>query len=167
MATGIEARLKELGITLPEAPAPLANYVPSGVSDRLVFIAGQLPLADGHLSCVGALGAEVGVEEGRAAARQCGLNILAQLRAAVGSLDRVTRCVRLGGYVNATAEFSQHPEVINGASDLMVEVFGDAGRHARAALGASGLPRGAAVEVEAVFEIEGRGDGAAEAMRDG
>ena len=154
MAGQIDARLQELGIVLPDAPAPVANYVPFVVHDRLVFVSGQIPFVDGELSYVGTVGDELSIEEAQGAARICALNVLAQVRAACdGDLDRVTHCIRLGGYVNGTSDFKQHPQVMNGASDLMVEIFGDKGRHARFAVGAGNLPAGVAVEVEGVFEI--------------
>ncbi len=151
----IEARLKELGITLPAAATPAANYVPTVRTGNLVFVAGQVTLKDGKLEYVGKLGREFSVEEGQKAARLCALNVLAHLKNACdGDLDRVRRCVRVGGFVNAVPEFGDHPKVINGASDLFVEVFGEAGKHARAAVGVGSLPFGVAVEVEAVFEVE-------------
>ena len=154
MVGKIEARLAELGIRLPEAAAPAANYVPWTVAGNLVFVAGQITLADGALKHQGKLGADVTLEEGYAAARLCGLNVIAQLKAACGGdLDRVVRIVRLGGFVNASEDFGDHPKVINGASDLMVEVFGDKGHHARAAVGCASLPLNVATEVEAVAEI--------------
>ena len=154
MAGAIDARLQELGIELPEAAAPAANYVPYVVSGNQVFVAGQITIHDGEIQYVGKLGRDYGVEEGQAAARLCALNIIAQVKAACGGdLDRVVRCVRLGGFVNSTADFTDQPEVINGASNLMVEVFGDKGKHSRAAVSAASLPRGVAVEVDAVFEI--------------
>ena len=154
MAGRIDSRLKELAIELPEAPAPVANYVPYVVTGNLVFISGQIPLQDGKIISVGTLGRDLEVADGQAAARLCALNVLAQLKVACGGeLDRVERCVRLGGFVNGTPDFGQQPQVMNGASDLMVEVFGEAGRHARFAVGAGTLPGGASVEVEAVFEI--------------
>ena len=150
----IDARLKQLGITLPEGGAPAANYVPFVQSGNLVFLAGQITVSNGKREFVGKLGREYGVEDGQKAARLCGLNILAHVRNACGGdLDRVKRCIRLAGFVNAEPDFVDHPQVINGASNLMVEVFGDAGKHARAAVGVSSLPFGVAVEVEAVFEI--------------
>lgn len=153
MTTSIDARLTELGINLPDAPAPAANYVPYVVSGSMVYISGQISQnADGLIT--GKLGADVSPEDGQAAARACGLALIAQLKAACGGdLGRVKRVVKLTGFVNATPEFSQHPMVINGASDLMVEVFGDKGAHARAAVGAGSLPLGVAVEVEGIFEI--------------
>lgn len=149
------SRLAALGLTLPKAAAPVANYVGYTVGGKTVYISGQLPFQDGKLTCVGRLGAGVSVDEGYAAARQCGLNILAHLQAACGGdLDRVARVLRLGGFVNSTPEFTDAPKCINGASDLMVAVFGDAGRHARAAVGVASLPAGAAVEIDAVFELK-------------
>ncbi len=151
---GPEARLAQLGIELPKAVAPAANYVPARKSGSLIYIAGQVPTADGKDQYVGKVGKDVSVEEAQKAARLCAINILAQLRTALGgSLEDVAGCVRLGGFVNATPEFGDHPKVINGASDLMVEVFGDAGRHARAAVGCNSLPRNVAVEVDAIFEL--------------
>ena len=154
MAGAIDARLQELGIELPEAAAPAANYVPYVVSGNQVFVAGQITIHNGEIQYVGKLGRDYGVEDGEAAAKLCALNIIAQVKAACGGdLDRVVRCVRLGGFVNSTADFTDQPEVINGASNLMVEVFGDKGKHSRAAVSAASLPRGVAVEVDAVFEI--------------
>lgn len=154
MTGKIEARLAELGIELPEAPTPAANYVPFVQTGKLVFIAGQVPFAGGELKYVGKIGRDFDVEEGAACARLCAINILAQLKAACGGdLDRVARCVKLGGFVNCPPDFTQQPQVVNGASDLIVEVFGDAGRHARFAVGAPSLPLGVAVEVDAIFEL--------------
>ncbi len=153
MAGKIDARLAALGITLPDAPTPAANYVPYVVSGNLVFVAGQIPLRDGAM-IIGKLGADADIDTGREAARVCALNILAQLRAACGGdLDRIRRIVKLGGFVNATPDFTDAPEVINGASDLIVEIFGDAGKHARFAVAVASLPRGVAVEIDAVVEI--------------
>ena len=154
MAGAIDARLAELGIELPEAAAPAANYVPYVVSGAHVFVAGQITLLNGVLRYQGKLGVDFSVAEGYQAARLCGLNIVAQVKAACGGdLDRVRRIVRLGGFVNAPAYFHDHPKVIDGASDLMVEVFGEKGRHARAAVGCSALPLNVATEVDAVVEI--------------
>jgi len=154
MNPGHDARLAELGLTLPNAVAPAANYVPARRSGNMIYIAGQVPTADGKDQFVGKLGRDVSIEDGQKAARLCAINILAQLRQALGgSLDSVVGCVRLGGFVNATPEFGDQPKVINGASDLMVAVFGDAGRHARAAVGCASLPRNVAVEVDAIFEV--------------
>ena len=153
MAGSIDARLSELGIELPEAKAPLANYVPCVRTGNLLFVSGQVPLGANGLEFVGRCGSEYGIEEGRAAARLCALNILAQAKAALGSLDHVKRIVKVNGYVNSTPDFNDHPKVINGASDLFADVFGEAGRHARAAIGVANLPSGVAVEVEAVLEV--------------
>jgi len=153
MTGTIEARLAKLGITLPEAPNPVANYVPYAISGNLLFISGQISKgADGKI-VTGALGNDVDVETGQKAARLCALNILAQAKAALGDLDRIVQVVRLTGFVNATAAFTDHPKVVNGASDLMVEVLGDKGRHTRAAVGVSSLPLGSAVEVDATIAI--------------
>ena len=153
MSGKIEGRLAKMNIKLPEPPAPVASYVPYVVSGNLVFISGQVTMADGGLQYVGTVGKELSLEDGKAAARLCAINVLAQLRAAAGNLDRVKRCVKLGVFVNAIPGYTQHPEVANGASDLVVEVFGDAGRHSRAAVGAGSLPRNVAVEVDAIFEL--------------
>lgn len=153
MAGQVEARLAALGVTLPVAAAPVANYVPWVIAGDLLFIAGQVTLVEGKPQFIGLLGRDFGVEDGAKAARVCAVNILAQVKAAVGDLDRVVRCVKLTGFVAATADFKDHPKVVNGASDLMVEAFGDKGRHARAAVGVASLPLGVAVEVDAVFQI--------------
>ena len=150
----IEDRLAELGLTLPEAAAPAANYVPYVQSGNLVFVSGQITLLNGALKYVGRVGADFTAEEAYEAAKLCGLNLIAQVKAACGGdLDRVKRVVRLGGFVNCTDDFTDQPKVINGASDLMADVFGDAGKHARAAVGVNTLPLGVAVEVEGLFEI--------------
>jgi len=155
MAGTIDARLKDLGITLPDAPAPAANYVPWARSGNLVFIAGQLPMESGKAQFVGKLGREFQTSDGQQAARLCALNIVAQLRNALGGdLDRVKRIVRVGGFVATVPDFIEHPQVVNGASDTLVQIFGEAGKHARAAVGVASLPRGVAVEVEAVAEVE-------------
>lgn len=148
----IEQTLADKGITLPEAPMPAANYVPFVQTGNLVFISGQIS-ADENGLITGKLGEGTSVEDGAQAARRCGLALIAQLKSAVGDLDRVTRVVKLTGFVNSTPDFTDQPKVINGCSDLMVEVFGDAGRHARAAVSAPSLPFGVAVEIEAVFEV--------------
>ncbi len=154
MSASIENRLVELGIELPAPAAPVASYVPYVVSGNLVIVSGQVTLDNGQLRYVGKLGADMSLEDGYQAARLCGVNLLAQIKVACGGdLDRVVRVVRLGGFVNCTPDFTDHPKVINGASDLMAEVFGDAGQHARAAVGSSSLPLGVAVEVEGMFEI--------------
>ncbi len=154
MAGTIDMRLSDLGIDLPPANAPAGNYVPFVRSGDLLFISGQIPIVDGKPAFIGILGAQFGVEDGAAAARACTLSILAQAKEALdGDLDRVVRCVKVSGFVASTPDFSDQPKVINGASDLLVEVFGEAGRHARAAVGMAALPLGVAVEVEAIFEV--------------
>lgn len=154
MGGDVEQRLKALGVTLPAPAAPIASYLPYIVTGRFVYISGQLPRALNGPEIRGKLGDELTVEDGRKAARLCALNVLAQLKAAcAGDLDRVVRCVKLGGFVNAAPEFQDHPQVINGASDLIVAIFGERGRHTRFAVGASSLPLDAAVEIDAVFEI--------------
>ena len=151
----VESRLAELGITLPDTIAPAANYVPFKKSGSLVYISGQVPSVAGKDQFVGQVGQALTVAEGQQAARICAINVLAQLRQAVdGDLDRVTSCIRLGGFVNCAPEFGEQPQVINGASDLIVEVFGEIGRHARAAVGCASLPRNVAVEVDAIFEVK-------------
>ncbi len=154
MTGRIDAHLKDLGIELPAPPAPVASYVPAVKSGSLVFLSGQIPATAAGLQYLGIVGQELSVDEGKAAARLCGINLLAQIKAACdGDLDRVKRCVKLSVFVNAGPGFTQHPEVANGASDLMVEVFGEHGKHSRAAVGAGSLPRNVACEVEAIFEI--------------
>jgi enamine deaminase RidA (YjgF/YER057c/UK114 family) len=154
MAGRIDARLAERKIELPQAAAPVANYVPTVRAGDLLFVSGQVCQWNGERRFIGKLGREITLDQGQQAARLCGLNILAQVKKALdGDLDRVVRCVRLGGFVNSLDDFTQQPQVMNGCSDLMVEIFGDAGRHARAAIGVNVLPANVAVEVEAVFEI--------------
>ena len=148
----ITAKLAELGLTLPEAAAPVAAYVPVVIAGGLAHVSGQLPFVEGKL-VRGRLGEDVSLEEGYAAARACGLMLIAQLKAALGSLDRIERVVKLGGYVNSAADFNDQPKVVNGASELMVAVFGDAGKHARSAVGVPALPLGAAVEVDAIVAV--------------
>ena len=148
----IQARLDELGIKLPEAAAPVASYVPVAVHGDLAYVSGQLPFIDGEL-VTGRLGEGVSLEDGMAAARACGLMILAQLQGARIPLDRVQRIVKLGAFVNCTADFTDQPKVANGASELMFDVFGEAGRHSRAAVGVPSLPLGAAVEVDAIIAL--------------
>jgi enamine deaminase RidA (YjgF/YER057c/UK114 family) len=153
-ANGMNARLAELGLELPEPAAPGANYVPFVRTGDLVFVTGQLSQWNGERRFVGKLGREFDVEEGQQAARLCALNVIAQLRVAVNDdLDRVVRCVRIAGFVNSTPEFHGQSQVVNGASDVFVEVFGERGRHARMAVGVAALPYDVAVEVEGVFEI--------------
>jgi enamine deaminase RidA (YjgF/YER057c/UK114 family) len=151
----IDTRLKELGLQLPAATTPVANYVPWVKTGSLVFVSGQITMsASKNLEFVGAVGEQLTIDDGRAAARLAALNVLAVLKTALdGDLDRVKRVVKITGFVNSAPGFTQHPEIVNGASDLFVEVFGAAGRHARAAVGASSLPRGVAVEVEGIFEV--------------
>lgn len=150
----IDTRLKELGIELPAPPQPVASYVPYVISGKQVVISGQVPMGPDGPAFLGKVGAGISLEDGQAAARLCALNLLAQLKAACGGdLDKVRRCVKLNVFVNAAPDFTRQPEVANGASDLMVAVFGEAGRHARAAVGAGSLPRGVAVEVDGQFEI--------------
>ena len=152
----VEDRLRELGLTLPEPATPIAVYVPYRVSGRQVFVAGQIPPLDAGIPVTGKLGRDLTIEQGHAAARLAGLRVLAQLKAACGGdLDRVVQCVQLRGFVNSADDFDQQPAVVNGASELLRDVFGDAGLAARAALGTNALPRNAAVEIESVFEIRG------------
>jgi len=154
MAGKIEARLAELKIELPKAAAPVANYVPVVVSGKTAYTSGQVTLFNGELKYVGKLGQEFGIEDGQKAARLCGLNVIAQVKAALGDLDRVKRVCKLTCFINSVSDFTDQPKVANGVSDLMVEVFGDAGKHARSAIGVNVLPLNVAVEVEAIFEIE-------------
>jgi enamine deaminase RidA (YjgF/YER057c/UK114 family) len=153
MTHPIDARLAELGLSLPDAPAPAANYVPHVASGGLLYVSGQIS-QDANGLIKGKLGESMSTEQGAAAARTCALSLLAQARAACGGdFGRLKRVVKLTGFVNCTPDFTDMPQVVNGASDLMVEIFGDGGRHARAAVGVSSLPGGLAVEIEAVFEI--------------
>lgn len=150
----VDDRLRELAIELPQASKPGANYVPWVRTGSLVFLTGQLSQWNGERRFIGKLGREFGVEDGRQAARLCALNLIAHLRDAVGGdLDRAARCVRVAGFVNSTPDFVSQSQVMNGASDLFVDVFGDAGRHSRMAVGVAALPYDVAVEVEAVFEV--------------
>ena len=153
--SAIENRLSDLGITLPEAAAPAANYVPFVRTGNQLFISGQLPMEAGKIAVSGKLGDDVSVDDGKAAAKTCAINLLAQAKAATGDLDKVVRLVKIVGFVNSTADFTDQPQVINGASDFLVEAMGDAGRHARSAVSAASLPFGAAVEIEAIFEVVG------------
>lgn len=152
MTDTVEARLTELGLALPQAAAPVAAYVPTVEVGGLLHVSGQLPFIDGKL-VTGRLGKDVSLEEGNAAALACGLMILAQVKAALGSLDRVERVVKLGAFISSAKDFTDQPKVANGASELMVAAFGDAGKHARSAVGVPVLPLGAAVEVDAIFAI--------------
>lgn len=150
----IDARLEELGIVLPEAAAPVASYVPVVLHGGMAFVSGQISFVDGELM-KGRLGDDVSLDDGMKAARGCGLMILAQLKAVLGSLDRVERVIKLGGFVSSTPDFTDQPKVVNGASDLMLEVFGEAGKHSRAAVGVPSLPLGVAVEVDAIVAVSG------------
>jgi len=155
MAGRIETKLAELGITLPLPMAPIANYVPYVVSSNLVVISGQLPAIDGKVAITGKVSWGVSVDQGREAARLCFINVLVHLKAAcAGDLDRVRRVVRLGGFIAAPSDFRDHALIMNGASDLAVSVFGEAGRHARTTIGVPSLPADAAVEVEGLFQID-------------
>lgn len=150
----IDQRLAELGITLPEAAAPVAAYVPVVQSGNLLFVSGQVSFAEDGSRITGRLGEDMELEAGQEAARRCGLMVLAQVKAALGgSLDRVSRIVKLGVFVNSSADFADQPKVANGASELMQDVFGEAGRHSRAAVGVPALPLGVAVEVDAIVEV--------------
>jgi enamine deaminase RidA (YjgF/YER057c/UK114 family) len=154
MAGTIDAKLNDLGIVLPTPMAPIANYMPFVVAGDLVFVSGQVPAVDGKIAITGKVGETLSIEQGQAAARQCFINVLVHLRAACGGdLDRVQQVVRLGGFIASPPGFTQHAQAMNGASDLAVAVFGEAGRHARTTIGVPSLPADAAVEVEGVFRI--------------
>jgi enamine deaminase RidA (YjgF/YER057c/UK114 family) len=154
MAGSIEKKLSGLGVTLPTPASPIANYVPFVHSGNTLIVSGQICFgSDGKLVAKGQLGGGVSVEDGQKAARACAINLLAQLKAALGDLDKVVRVMRLGGFINSAPGFTDGPKVMNGASDLMVEVFADKGRHARTTVGVSALPADAAVEVEGLFEV--------------
>lgn len=154
MSGSVEKKLASLGISLPTPATPIANYVPFVRSGNMLVVSGQLCFgADGNLVARGQLGGGVSMDDGQKAARSCAVNLLAQLKAALGDLDKVTRVVRLGGFINSTPGFTDGPKVMNGASDLMVEVFGEKGRHARSTVGVAALPANAAVEVEGQFEV--------------
>jgi enamine deaminase RidA (YjgF/YER057c/UK114 family) len=147
----IEKRIEALGLTLPTPPKPVASYVPFVIVDKTIYVSGQVTMGPEGLEYIGKLGRDLDVEQGQAAAQLCGLNIIAQLKvAAGGDLDQIKQIVRLGGFVNSTDDFKAQPQVINGASDLMQNVFGESGRHARAAVGVNALPAGVAVEIDAV-----------------
>jgi enamine deaminase RidA (YjgF/YER057c/UK114 family) len=151
----INQKLEKLGIILPKPITPIANYVPFVKTKNQVFISGQVPIENGEVKFIGKLGKNISIEDGQKAARICAINILSNLNTACdGDLDKVVRCVKLGIFVNAIPEFTDHPIVANGASDLMVEVFAEKGKHSRFAMGAGSLPRGVAVEIDAVFEIQ-------------
>jgi enamine deaminase RidA (YjgF/YER057c/UK114 family) len=150
----VEAKLAELGVVLPTPAAPVANYIPFVRTGSLLVVSGQICLgADGKLVAKGKLGDGVSIEDGQKAARACAINVLAQVKAALGDLDKIVRVVRLGGFINSAPTFVDGPKVMNGASDLMVEVLGDKGRHARSTVGVAALPADAAVEVEGMFEV--------------
>ncbi|MFN7709744.1 MAG: RidA family protein [Holosporales bacterium] len=154
MTPTVENILEKMGYVLPDLTPAIANYIPWRLSGSLVYVSGQLPMQAGKPHYVGKVGQEFSLEEGQKAAELCAINILAQLKQAVdGDWSRVVACVRLGGFVNATADFTAHPQVINGASNLIVDALGERGKHARAAVGVGSLPLGVAVEVEALFEI--------------
>jgi Putative translation initiation inhibitor, yjgF family len=152
--SAIESKLQELGLELPEAAMPAANYVPTMQSGNQLVVSGQLPMRGGKPHFIGKVGKEVSLEDAQACAKLCGLNILAQSKLALGDLGKIAKLVRLGVFVNATDDYTDHPKVANGVSDLMVELMGDAGKHARFAVGVSGLPFGVAVEVDATFELK-------------
>jgi enamine deaminase RidA (YjgF/YER057c/UK114 family) len=164
---GAEARLKELGLELPATPTPIANYVTAARSGNLLFLSGHGPLQSGRALYQGIVGLDLSIEEGRAAARLTGLNLLASTRGALGSLDRVRRVVKILGMVRCPDDFVDHPKVINACSDLMVEVFGDSGRHTRSAIGVSSLPLGIPVEIEMILEVTGTASDRAGASRRG
>ncbi|HWK97300.1 MAG TPA: RidA family protein [Pseudolabrys sp.] len=152
--SAIDKKLSDLGITLPTPAAPIANYVACVRTGNVLTVSGQLCFGDeGKLVATGQLGGSVSMEDGQKAARACAVNLIAQVKAAIGDLDKVVRVVRLGGFINSAPGYTDGPKVMNGASDLMVEVFGDKGRHARSTVGVSALPANAAVEVEATFEV--------------
>jgi enamine deaminase RidA (YjgF/YER057c/UK114 family) len=156
MASRIEARLRELDLELPQAAPPVANFVSCVQAGMLLFVSGQITTWNGRLRHVGQVGGQISLDEGRAGARLCALNVLAQAKAFLGDLDRVERVVQVQAFVNAAPGFTQHPAVVNGASDLFVDVFGEAGRHARFAVGVASLPAGVAVEVTAVLAVRRR-----------
>jgi len=154
MSGSVDKKLASLGISLPTPATPIANYVPFVRSGNMLVVSGQLCFGgDGNLVATGQLGGGVSMDDGQKAARACAVNLLAQLKAALGDLDKVTRVIRLGGFINSTPGFTDGPKVMNGASDLMVEVFGEKGRHARSTVGVAALPANAAVEVEGQFEV--------------
>jgi enamine deaminase RidA (YjgF/YER057c/UK114 family) len=154
MAGEIEARLKALDLALPEAKTAIGSYVPFLHLGGQLFVSGQLPLEDGKVAVVGKLGADLDLGQGQAAARLCAINILAQAKAALRDLDRIVQLLRLNGFVNAAAGFADHPKVLNAASELMVEILGNKGRHTRIAIGCASLPLNAAVEIDAIFAVD-------------
>lgn len=153
MSNAILQNLEKLGVSLPEAAAPAANYMPYVKTGNQLFVSGQLPMQDGKIAIAGKVGADLSVEDGIEAARLCAINLLAQAQAATGDLSKVTRLVKIVGFVNSKGDFEDQPKVINGASDFLVAAMGEAGRHARSAVSAGALPFNAAVEIEAIFEI--------------
>ncbi|MFM7084146.1 MAG: RidA family protein [Hyphomicrobium sp.] len=153
MNDDIEQRLKTLGIELPSAPTPVANYVPTIISLNVLYVSGQIARAADGTLLTGCVGEDLTVEEGQAAARLCALNILAQAKSALGSLNRISQVLRINGYVHSHAGFADQPKVINGASDLLVQILNEKGRHTRAAIGVSGLPGNSAVEIDAIIAI--------------
>ena len=154
MAQTVEQRLTNMGISLPKPAAPAANYVPFVTAGKLIFVAGQITILDGKLQYLGKVGDTLSTEDGYKAARICAINLIAQVKkACLGDLERVTQVVKLGGFVNCTPNFTEQPKVINGASDLIAEVFGESGKHARIAVGVPSLPLDVAVEVDGIFEI--------------
>jgi enamine deaminase RidA (YjgF/YER057c/UK114 family) len=155
MTDTVEAKLKERDLEIPAPAASLANYIPALQVGNLLYISGQLPVKNGKVMFEGSVGSDLSVEEAKKAAELCLLNVLGQVKLSVGSFDNVVRCVRLGGFVQSGSSFKEHASVVNGASDLLVHVLGDRGRHVRAAVGCSSLPLGAAVEVEAIFQVKG------------
>ena len=154
MASRTDEKLKELGIELPTPATPVANYVPYVVAGNLLTISGQIPMGPDGPEFIGKLGENVDVDEGQRAARLCAINVLAQAKAALGDLDRIKQVIKIQGFVNAAPDFTQHPAVINGASDLLADVLEERGKHARAAVGTSSLPLGVATEVDAIIEFE-------------
>ena len=154
MAGEIEARLRALDLVLPEAKPPIASYVPFLHMNGQLLVSGQLPMRDGAITVKGHLGGDVSLDAGQDAARLCALNILAQAKLALGDLDRIVQLMRISGFVSAVPDFGDHPKVVNGASDLLVDVLGDKGRHTRIAVGCASLPLNAAVEIDAIFAIE-------------
>ncbi len=150
----IDENLSAMGITLEAATPPLANYMPFLITGNLLFISGQLPMKDGIVQYTGHLGSDIGIVQGQSAAKLCAINILQQAKSALGNFYTLERCVKLGGFVNATPDFNDHATIMNGASDFIVKAMGDNGRHARAAVGVASLPLNATVEVEAIFQID-------------